>query len=167
MVAWGLLVLLLPGCATDPTQGYSTDSTFPTDVRTVAVPLLANETYSREIHYELTDALVKEIQARTPYRVVSSANADTILLGRVREVELDQLSKSRSTGLSEEAILSVTIDFQWKDLRTDQLLVERREFSSHALFVPSRPTGEPLELGQFAVVQQLAQDVVAEMRSRW
>lgn len=155
------------GCASDPTKGYSSASVYPAHVSSVAVPIFANKTYFRDVEFELTDALIKEIERRTPYKVTSEAQADTIILGQVRQVQLDQLSKSRLTGLSEEVIVSVTIDFQWKDLRSDKVLVERKQFAGHGLFVPSRPTGEPIELGKFAAVQQLARDVVGEMRSEW
>jgi hypothetical protein len=162
-----LPLLLLSSCASDPTKGYSTRTTFREDITSIAVPIFENDTFDRSIPYELTDALIKEIEARTPYKVVSPARADTILLGRIRSVELNQISKSRLSGLSEEQILSVTIDFQWKDLRTDTVLVEQQSFAGSSLFVPSNPTGEPLELGQFGVAQSLARDVVARIRSSW
>ena len=38
---------------------------------------------------------------------------------------------------------------------------------SSALFVPSYPAREPLELGRFAAVQQLANDLVAAMQSKF
>ncbi len=155
------------GCASDPAQGYSSMSIYPDSIRTVAVPIFASDSFTRNIEFELTDALVKEIEARTPYKVVPADRADTILLGQVRKVELDQLSKSRLTGLSEEVIVTVTIDFQWKDQRSGRSLVERRSFAGNALFVPSRPSSEAIELGQFAVVQQLARDIVAELQKPW
>lgn len=169
---WSLAVLLaatalVAGCASDPAEGYSSASLYRDDIATVAVPIFTNQSFTRDVEFELTDALIKEIEARTPYKVTSSARANTILTGEIRRIELDQLSKSRLTGLSEEVVLSVTIDFQWKDLRTGRVLVERRDFTGNGLFVPSRPTGEPVELGQFAVVQQLARDIVGELRSEW
>ena len=158
---------LLSGCASDPTLGYSSESTFPKDVATVAVPIFDNTTLARDVEYDLTDALIKEVQARTPYQIVGRGRADTELLGRITDVTLDQISKSRITGLGEEVILSVTIDFQWKDLRSDRTIVERKAFTGNALFVPSTPSGESMEIGRFAVVQRLARDIVAEMRSDW
>jgi hypothetical protein len=171
LAAWvaGLAILSagFASCSQDPTQGYSTRSTFRSGIKTVAVPIFQSDSYTRDVEFELTDALVKEIEARTPYKVTDDGRADTILTGRIRSIKLDQLSKSRLTGLSEEVIVSVTIDFQWKDLRNGRTLVDRQEFAGHGLFVPSRPSGEPIELGQFAAVQQLARDVVAEMRANW
>ncbi|UCD74448.1 MAG: hypothetical protein JSV91_11735 [Phycisphaerales bacterium] len=167
LVLLPVTLLLLTGCATDPAQGYTTASCFPTEYRTVAVPIFTNDTYERGMEYGLTQAVIKEIESRTPYKVVSQARADTTLVGRIRRIDREQLSKSRRTGLTEEMLLRVTIDFEWKDLRTNKAIVQRLSFTGHGLFVPSNPTGEPLELGQFAVAQTLAEDIVDEMRADW
>jgi len=157
----------LPGCATDPSQGYSSQSVYTEGIETIAIPIFQNDTYFRDVQFDLTDAIIKEVEARTPYRVASQKTADSILIGQIRKVELDQISKSRFTGLGEEVLYGVTIDFQWMDLRTDQTLVEQRSFTSYGLFVPSNPTGERKELGRFSAVQQLASDVVDELQSAW
>ena len=162
-----LSVVPISGCASDPTQGYSTVSVFPQGVSTIAVEIFDNRTFDRDLEFELADALIKEIEARTPYKVTSPERANTILTGRIRSVERDELSKSRLTGLSEEVIVSMTIDFQWRDQRTDESLLRREAFAGHGLFVPSRPTGEPIELAEFAIVQRLARDIVSEMRAPW
>ena len=172
---WSSLLLTLAvaasalvfGCSADPHQGWSTMTTHRTDVSSIAVPIFVNETFHRSLEFELTDALVKEIQSRTPYRIAPTNRADTVLIGTIRKVELDRLSKSRQTRLAEEMILSVTIDFRWEDRRTGKSLVIREDFTGNALFVPSRPTAEPIEIGQFAVVQQLARDVVEELEAAW
>lgn len=160
-------LLAAGGCASDPTVGYAAVAPFPTSVESVAVPIVENQTFVRDVEFELTDALIKEIESRTPYKVTGRDRADSILLGRITSVQLDQLSKSRLTGLGEEVIVSVTIDFQWRDLRTDASLVERDGFSSPGLFTPSEPAGERIELGRFAAVQRLARDIVDEMRAAW
>ncbi len=63
--------------------------------------------------------------------------ADTLLTGTVRKVELRQLSQSRLTGLSEEVLVNVTIDFEWIDLRTGRRILGRENFGDSGLFVPS------------------------------
>jgi hypothetical protein len=162
-----VIAAFLHGCAADPTKGYSAQSVFDRDIATIAVPIFENHTFYRDIEFQLTEALVKEIERRTPYKVAPAVRADSTFIGHIREVELDRLSRSPRTGLAEEAVVSVTIDFEWRDLRTNQVLVERRFFSGHGLFVPSEPTGELIELGRFAAVQQLAADIVGEMQSPW
>ena len=110
--------------------------------------------------------MIKEVQRRTPYRIENERRAETTLTGTIRKVELTRLSRSTDTGLSEEGVLQVTIDFEWKDLRDGHTLISREEYTGQALFVPSS-SREPVEIGQFAVVQQLARDIVSEMRSEW
>lgn len=161
------LVALTAGCATDPTQGWTAQSTYRSDVATIAVPIAENDTFARGIEFELTDALIKEIGARTPYAVANQSGAQTVLLVQVREVRQPQLSKSAITALAEEMIVGLTIDFQWIDQRTETTLVERRRFAGSALFVPSQPSGERVELGRIAVVQKLARDVVGELEAAW
>ena len=157
----------LAGCAADPTMGWSTASAWPPNIRTVAVNLPDNATYNRDFDFEFLDALVKEIEARTPYKVTAPDRADTILTGRIRRVDHEQLSKSSLTGLSEEVTVRVTIDLTWTDLRTGETLLELESFSSQSLFVPSNPTREPIELGEFGVAQRLASDIVSEMQADW
>lgn len=162
-----VLFIALASCASDPTEGYSFRSTHPDNVRTISVPIFENGTYTRGVEFDLTDAIIKELEARTPYKVTSPERADTVLTGRVRSVEIEQISKSPLTGLSEEVVVTVTIDFEWQDLLSGKPLLRRQSFAGHGLFVPSSPTGERIELGKLAAVEQLARDVVAEMRGSW
>lgn len=162
-----LVMAFSAGCASDPTQGYAAASVFAGDTATVAVQVFKNDTYERDIEFDLTDALIKEIEARTPYKVTSPSRADTILTGRIRSVERVQLSKSRLTGLSEEVTLRVTIDLEWKDLRTGEPRLKLESFTANSLFLPSRPSSEPIEIGQFGVVQSLARDIVSQMQADW
>lgn len=158
---------VLTGCTADPAAGWSTASAWPADVRTVSVGLFENATPNHDFEFEFTDALIKEIEARTPFKVTAPGRADTIVTGRIRRVQHEQLSKSTLTGLSEEVMVSVTIDLTWTDLRTGESLLELQSFSASSLFVPSNPTREPIELGEFGVAQRLAHDVVTEMQADW
>lgn len=160
-------VLALGACASDPTEGWSNRSAHPERYQTVAVPIFENRTYERDISRTLTDAVVKEIQQSTPYRVTSQAKADTVLRGSIRQVTLRELSKSVSTGLSEEMVMQVTVDFEWIDMRTGKPIVSRQGFTGSGLFIASRPQAEPIDLGGFNVVRQLASDIVASMQDEW
>lgn len=164
---FGLVFLSVSGCTSDPTLGYSALSVFPDGITSVSVPIFKNETFVRGVEFDLTDALIKEIESRSPYKVMAEARADTVLIGEIRNIELDQLSKSPLTGLSEEVIVSVTIDFEWKDLRTGRPIIVRKNFTGYGLFVPSQPTGESIQLGRFAAVQHLARDLVNELQAQW
>jgi hypothetical protein len=155
------------GCATDPRDGYSATNPYTSSVRSVAVPIFQNRSYVRDFEFDLAEALIKRITTSTPYAVTREAAADTILRGTITDISLNELSRDPRTGLSNEVMVRVTVDFEWSDLRSGKTLVARSGFATSALFVPSRPAREPLELARFEAVQQLARDLVDQMQSAW
>lgn len=161
------LFVFLTSCASDPTLGYSSASLYSPQYKSVAVPIFQNSTMVRGIEFMLTDAVIKEIEARTPYKIRDEQFADTLITGTIKSIELQTISQSRSTGLDNEVMLIAVIDFEWLNLRSGGRIVGRQHFSSSALFVPSQPSSEPIEIGQFAVVQQLSADIVDQMQSSW
>lgn len=169
VLALGAMGLLstLAGCASDPREGYSATNPYPASVRSVSVPIFENRSYVRNFEFDLTEAVIKRITTSTPYQVTGEAAADTILRGKITDISMLELSRDRRTGLTNEMMVKVTMDFEWSDLRTGKPLVARNGFATSALFVPSRPAREPLELARFEAVQQLARDLVDQMQSAW
>ncbi|MGD9688712.1 MAG: LPS assembly lipoprotein LptE [Phycisphaerales bacterium] len=161
------MVLCVPGCSSDPRQGYSFTSTFSSDVESIAVPVFQNTTYGRGLELELTEAVVAELRSRTPWRISTEDQAHTTIRGTITSAELRKLSTARDTGLVEELAVEVTVDFEWKDNRTGRVIVSRRGFTGAEAFAPARGIGERIETGQHATVQELARAIVAEMRSGW
>jgi len=158
---------MLPNCASDPTVGYSSKSLYATQFKSIAVPIFENKSMAREMEFMLTEALIKEIESRTPYQILDERQADTILDGTIQTVDIRTISQSATTGLDNEVMITVTVEFEWLNLQSGGRIVGRRNFSSSALFVPSQPSSEPIEIGQFAVVEQLAEDIVDQMQSTW
>ncbi|MBC8201020.1 MAG: hypothetical protein H8E86_03150 [Planctomycetes bacterium] len=122
---------------------------------------------TRNVEFMLTDAVIKEIQSRTQYRVLGEQYADTLLTGTIKSVDLQMLSQSRNTGLANEMLVKVVIDFEWLNLMQGGRITGRQNFATSAVFIPSRPSSEPFEVGEFAVVQQLASDIVDQMQASW
>lgn len=155
------------GCASDPTKGYAFASSYDETVRTVSVAMFNNPTYQRGIEVELADAIIKQIQSSTPWRVVPSGDGNSTLTGSFSDARLRRLSVGRDTGLSQELAMELTVDFQWKDARTGKTLVSRKNFTASDTFVPAQGVGERIEVGMNGAVQRLARDIVNEMRSNW
>jgi hypothetical protein len=154
-------------CASNPGEGYAATSPYPTSYRSVALPIFRNDSLMRGFERDLADALVKQVEQSTPYKVRSEAAADTAMRGTITSVDLVQLSKDPATGLANEMMVRMRVDFEWVDLRTGERIVAKSGVESSALFVPSYPAREPLELGRFVAVEQLARDLVAAMQSNW
>jgi hypothetical protein len=166
------LLAALPGvlgaCASDRREGYAIATAPAFNISSVFVPVFRNRTLSTGTESLLTEALMKQLQARTGMRVVSSeALAQSVLRGEVTNVEMRRLSLDSTTGLVQEVALVVTVDYTWTDTQTGKVLVARKNFTSVDSFVPSRPTGEKLATGENAAVQRLAADIVDTMRGGW
>src|SRR4051794_41162263 len=60
--------------------GYTTKPTYDEGVRTVYLPIAENKTFRRGLEYDLTRAIEREIEQKTPYKIVSDpCRADTEL----------------------------------------------------------------------------------------
>ncbi len=159
--------LISSGCASNPADGYSFDSTYPQGIRTVSIPVFDNYSFDTGVESELTDAVIKEFQRSTGIRVVQGGTAESELKGVVTKSELRRLSTQRGTGFVQELAVTLTVDFDWKDTRSGKLLVSRRQFAAADTFVPVPGSGERLDTGRHGAVQRLAQDLVAELRESW
>jgi hypothetical protein len=67
----------------------------------------------------------------------------------------------------QEVAVTITVDFEWRDNRTGKVLAARRRFSSSDSFVPARPTGERMEVGQTAAAERVAHEIVGLMQDTW
>lgn len=102
-----LLALILTSC------GYHTagkGSRLPTDLKTLAVPAFVNQTQTYRIEAVLTEAVVREFNTRTRYRVVGdSAGADAVLKGTVTGTQLAPLTYDSNTGRASTALVTVNM----------------------------------------------------------
>lgn len=151
----------LSGC------GYSTQELFPVEYTTVAVPIFENRTFYRGVELDLSEALGKEIERRTPYKITAPSVANTMLEGRITSLTQRGLSRTSTGGLPQEQEYTLTVDFTWKDLRNGEVIVSRRGFSAVGRYIPTQPVGEDALVGQHAAVQRMAEDLVSAMREGW
>ena len=55
-------------------------SLYPAGIETVYVPICKSNSFRRGLGEQLTEAIQKEIEKKTPYKVVGTPNADSTLL---------------------------------------------------------------------------------------
>jgi hypothetical protein len=123
----GVVSLLVCACTSmdDFTVlGYKTAPQYDRSVRTVRVPIFENKTFLRGVEFELTEAVVKEIEKKTPWKVVQG-EADAELHGTIvglpkRVILPNQLNEVR------QADLTLSVEVAWFDLRTGQPVPPRR-----------------------------------------
>lgn len=148
--------------------GYRFQSAYDDQrVRTVAVEIFENRTQSPGLAEPLAEAIAAEIQRSTPWRITTSSRADTTLTGVIQFARHTMLSRSRGVGLAQEVAYELTVDFDWLDNSSGQVLAQRRSLDAMATFIPQRGVSERMEVGRHGAIQRLAEAIVAEMRSDW
>jgi len=145
--------------------GYHWQSIYRTDVHTVCVPIFQTRDFHRGVEFQVSDALVHQIEAFTPYKVVARDHADTILEGEIVSVRTNPISLSETTGVPQEQLASVIVSFTWKDLRTGKILVERKNFSQSAAYYPTLAEGS--FVGTQSAAEKLAAGIVQQMEAAW
>lgn len=145
--------------------GYKWGSLYRDDVRTVAVPIFENRSFRRGVEFRLTQAIVKSMESQTPYKVAPREDADTVLEGEITDISLRTISSDARTGVPQEQIYRVRVNFVWKDLRNGRILVQRRYYEQTAPFYPT--LGEGQFYGSQLNVERLALAIVNEMQADW
>jgi hypothetical protein len=159
-----MLSLLLPGCGYQVT-GAGNASLYRQDVKTVAVPMMTNRTYRRGLEIELTKSVIQQLEEHSPYKVVPKERADTILECEIYLARITLLGSDSNTGLPQEQEYTIVVNFTWKDLRTGDILCQRKNFDQRANFMPT--LGESSSVASTNAIQQLGLGIVQEMQADW
>jgi len=159
-----VLSLLLQGCGVF--SGYSSDSIYHEELQTVYVKMFDNQTFRRGIEYELTDAIVKRIEAETPYKIVSSQDyADTVISGQIQSIGEFPLTIERQTGRVLEQEVGIRAVVNWKNLKTGDLLIDNKSVDASATY--SVYQQQDFKYGSNLAANKLAQNIVELMEKKW
>ena len=156
------LALLTSGCGYRPA---GRGELYREDVQTVSIPIVGNRTFSRSDSAQLTNALVRQIEERTPYRVASQTRADTILEVTITDIRRSTGARNRGTGLPEQQLYIVTSTVSWKDLRSGEVLLRRENFEQTAVLYPT--LGETDFIASQDAAERLAKGIVEELAGDW
>lgn len=171
-IAIGLLLLAavaVTGCAH---YRAGTDTLYARDVQTVYVPMIESDSFRRDLGERLTEAVVKQIELKTPFKVVSDPAADSVLAVRLlgdtrRVVAEDPFDAPRV--LDNEFLAEVT----WLNRRrlpmapmqTIALPASLVEFSQNSVLIPA--AGQTVVSQQQQGIERLAEKIVAAMEEPW
>ena len=170
ITAFIAIAFMLAGCGysqpgSDPAGGYQWRSLYREDVKTVAIPIFANRDFRRGVEFSLTKALVGQLEAHSPYKVVPRERADTVIEGEIVSIDVQTISNEPDIAIPQEQLYAVTVNFVWKDLRSGRILVERRNFQQTTPFYPT--LGEGQFVGSQQAVERLALGIVQELQADW
>ncbi len=164
-----LVLLTASGCA-----GYQMGvrSLYPPDISTVYVPMFESDSFRRNLGERLTEAVIKEVELKTPYKVVGSPDADSVLTGRLvqdskRVLVEDQNDEARTIQLD------FAVEVTWANRRGDlvrepamlAMPADVVSIGASATLVPE--AGQSIATAQQKAIDRLAQQIVATMEKPW
>ncbi|TWU55512.1 LPS assembly lipoprotein LptE [Rubripirellula reticaptiva] len=170
----GLMVMIscvvgASGCAA---YRFGSASLFRPGIRTVHVPIVRNDTFRHDLGVRLTEAIVREIEDRTPYKVTGDPNADSTLVCRVVNESKRVLTE---TGTDDPRALDAAISVRatWTG-RGGELLMQNAvtpngefaiSFGQDSRFVPE--AGQSVDSAMQIAIEDLASRIVSQMEMRW
>ncbi|MGE3806376.1 MAG: LPS assembly lipoprotein LptE [Gemmataceae bacterium] len=117
--------------------GYSARPMYDCNIHTVFVPIFENRTFYKGLEFDLTRAVVREIEAKTPYKVVHCRdNADTELVGSILVVTKNLLNINPNNEIR-QGEMTMQCNILWRDLRTGEILSMPKQRND--LITPSMP----------------------------
>ncbi len=161
--------VLLSGCI-----GYQvgTASLYAPDIATVYVPMIESDSYRRDLGERLTEAVCKEIELKTPYKVVSTPNADSILSVKLTRDTRKALVRNAfdDARVSENEIRT---QVNWLNRRRLQIIPtqsipvppEAVAISATSNIIPE--AGQSVATQQQQAIVRLAQQIVGTMETPW
>ncbi|MFO0921936.1 MAG: LPS assembly lipoprotein LptE [Pirellulales bacterium] len=162
-------LLCLSGCA-----GYQvgTQSLFRNDIRTVHVPIVRSDSFRPELGVRLTEAIQKRLEARSQYKIVSDANADSVLTCRLT-TDSKRVVTETKTDEPRQLKTFMTVEATWLDRRGNVLMENRFlppgetafYFAQGADFVPE--AGQSMATSQQRAIERLADHIIDQMEARW
>ena len=162
-------ICLFPGCA-----GYQIGhrSLYRPDIRTIHIPMVQSESFRRNLGERLTEALVKEVELKSGYKVVDAGSADSVLTVRLASEGKKILAENRFDEPRDiEADFFVQVS--WVDRRGDLIMSHDDvpaaplllNIGQTANFVPEG--GQSLATAQQEAIQRLAEQIVGQMELAW
>src|SRR5690349_14009551 len=161
-----LCLLLFSGCASG--WQFGNRSLYRPDIATVHVPVVQSDSYRRHLGERLTEMIVKEVELKTPYKVVDAASADSVLAVRIVSESKRVLSETRNDDVR-DAETDFFVQMSWADRRGDLISGGGRipfapllvNISQQANFVPEG--GQSLTTAQEEALHRLAEQIVGQM----
>lgn len=159
-------------------QGSSTSLPYSNRWKTICVRRFKVESahagLGGGIASEFTKAVVKALEARTPYKVIASRDADMELTGIIEDFRQQEPPGGLNSGSDMREIEThLVVQLTWKDLRTGQSLLPQQEGSGPATVelrsvAYYRPElGESIEQPRQENIKGVVEQMLAQMETPW
>ncbi len=157
-----LLAVSVSGCAT---YQFGNQFMFRNDVRSVHVAMFDTNSYRRFLGQRLTEAVIREVELSTPYRIAEPGNADSIIRGKIVR---DQKRSQGNNRFDEPRDIQVAyrVEVTWTDRAGNPLMaVQSLRIDDDENFIPEG--GQSVTTAQQNLINKIAREVVGQMEMPW
>ncbi|MBL7014117.1 MAG: hypothetical protein ISR83_06825 [Candidatus Marinimicrobia bacterium] len=180
-ISMGIISLILPSC-----MFYSMAGSIPSHIKTIAIPLLENETAEFGVAEDITDGLIQEFTLENILRVVSINSAHSALQGKVIKIT-DAPHTFNQDEVVSEYRFTITLNMEWNDLVKDETLISKKytgwgayglsgDISTDGVDndgdglideLDDDEFGEPRAFATKVAVRKIAEDILNDIVSTW
>ena len=162
---FSIFSLLFSGLASCGYHVAGRGTALPAEWKTLAVPALENRTTRYRLEQRLTEALVRELLARTKYRLVAEETAaDAVLHGEVTRVESNAVLFDAATGRATAMVVTVHLKVRLSDRASGKVHYQNDNFLFREQYEVSTDVGSFFE-EQHPALDRLARDFAARLVS--
>lgn len=159
-----LATMFADGC------GYSLRPPFDPTIRTVYVPVFKSVSFRRDLNFQLTELVQKEIDRRAGFKVVgTSEEADSILEGTLVYADKNIIVENPNN-LPRELMSMLTVEVNWIDNRSPEARETTRK-RPPVRVIRNLPffseIGETTNIAFQKGLQEVARDIVNMMEQPW
>ena len=156
-----IYMLVLLGCGY---QMVGKETHVPPGLTSVAIPTFANQTFEPGIEVPFTQGFLREFLRERRVKVVDRSEADSILEGVIKNLQIYSVAYDRS-GLATEYQTTVVVDLTLKK-RNGEILWKEIDVSESRWFRASSSvlTGES---NRAAAIQEIGRFIAERMRNRF
>ena len=157
------LATLSPGCKV---TGYSIRAPYDTKIKTVYVPVFKSVTFRRDVNIMLTELVQKEIERRTPYKVVGvPEGADTTLEGTINFSDKNVILEN-PFNLPRQLTTTMIVMATWTDNNAEEKKAPNPAIIAETFnFYPE--IGESAQAAFYRTCEKLAVQIVNMMEEPW
>ena len=162
------LLVAFGGCA----YRFGQQSLYPCDVRTIHVAMFDSISLRRGLGERLTEAVVREIELKTPFKIVDATSADSVLSGRIVNDAKGVLLYA-PTAEARNLQIDERVEVSWVDRRGASLQAAQTVPIPAALatidqsqnFIPE--AGQTITTAQQKAIERLAEQIVSLLEAPW
>jgi hypothetical protein len=165
---------------------YSMAGSIPPHIKSIAIPLLVNQTAEFGIAEDITDNLLDRFVEENILKIADESDANSILRGTIEKVEDAPYTFSREEAVSEFR-LKIYLDIEWYDVVNDKVLL-KKQFSGWGAYGltgdistdgvdndgdglidqdDNDEFGEPRSFATKIAVTKIAEDILNDILTSW